>query len=262
MVRYKECELEIELLCGIINESGEVVKDCIITAMTGGLRKKIAQPEVRKEGIKVMNAVMDECIKSIGGQPFIASRELKKMSLADADFILMKIRKLSLGDEILLDMACPSCGEKYKAELLISEIECFPLDDAKFEIEGDDRVFKIKTENWDAVFRLPNREDQKIVAKLSKNNPIQAVFQMYSRMIVKLDGADADPALLLKEFNTMPVEYIDELDAAVEEFLPGVESIHYSDCVSCFTRIQMEVSGSDFLFSKPKEQTRRRSVIG
>ena len=262
MAKFDESSLPVTLLCGILKDDGTVVKECTITAMTGGLRKQIAQPDVRKEGFKVMNAVLDACILDVGGEPFTASKACDKMLLADADYLLMKIRQHSLGDTITMDLTCPACSHSYRAELNISEIECYPIDDTNVEIIDGVRTFKLKTDNWDCVVRFPNRDDQKALAKISNDNPIQAMHNLYVRIMLEKDGEKVDGAELVKLFDDLPVKYIDELSGELEGVLPGVESVHNSTCPECGQQAQMEVNGGDFLFARPKGRTKSKSRIG
>lgn len=263
MPKIEDSEIEVDLLCGILDESDSILKSCSIKAMTGGLRKKIAQPDIRRKGFKIINSVLDGCVESIGGKPFIPSRELKRMLMADADYLLMKIRQHSIGDEIVVELECPSCNYNYKAEVNISEIECYSIDDEITEIKDGIRVFKVETGNWDCVFRYPNREDQKIIAKFAQDNPIQAQYQLYARTMLENDGEPVkDGGEIMRLFDSLPVKIIDELADALQNALPGVENFHYSICPRCGQRIEMEVSGADFLFGKPKERTKKKSLIG
>jgi len=221
MAKFDEDTVDIELLCGVLNEDGSLEKSCTIKSMTGGLRKKVAQPEMRKDGYKIINAVLDACVVSVGGNPFTPSREAKRLLMADSDYLLLKIRQLSLGDHIDLDLKCPACGNSWGGTLEIGDIECFPMDDDDFKIEDFEAKFNVKTENWDCTVRLPNCEDQKIIAKLAQNNPIAAQHQMYARTILTSDGKKVDGKELMKQLDGLPVKYIDELTDGINENLPG-----------------------------------------
>lgn len=266
MAKFEESTIPVELLCGILTEDDTASKDCIITAMTGGLRKQLAQPEIRKEGVKVMDAVLDSCVVSIGGEPFKSSKSYDDMLLADSDYLLMKIRQHSLGDVITMDLTCPSCSHNYKAELNISDIECYPINDEETSITEVDgkkvRTFKIETENWNCLMRYPTRADQRAIAKFAQENPIDAMHALYTRIMLEMDGEKVDGREMIKLFDSISVKYIDELSGAIEVVLPGVESNHFSVCPQCNQKIEMEVAGGDFLFTRPKERTKSKSRLG
>jgi len=259
----EEYTVDIELLCGVLNEDGSIEKSCTIKAMTGGLRKKISQPEYRKNGIKVIDAVLDACIISIGKNPFVASREKKRMLMADSDFLMMKIRQLSLGNEVSMQLQCPSCDTKWNAELHIDEIECFSIPEDNVEIIDGRRAFKIDTEHWKkCVMFYPNREDQAIIAKIAMNNPTQAAYSLYGRMLHLRDNKEVDDSEFMKEIDKMPLMIIDELTNEINGILPGVESTHEAECPGCSNTVEMEMGGADFLFKRPETGNKKRLKIG
>ncbi|MBI4568973.1 MAG: hypothetical protein HY719_11320 [Planctomycetes bacterium] len=63
----KEPGTQVELPCGIFRD-GKAQREAKIVPMTGRVRKNIARPDVRKNGAKIIDAVLLACVREIGGR--------------------------------------------------------------------------------------------------------------------------------------------------------------------------------------------------
>jgi len=247
--------VSVKLPCGFFIDK-KLVKDAQITPMTGAVRKMIASPKVRQNPASIVDTLLSSCVVSIGGQSRLRNADFMRMFLADRDFLMIEIRKISLGDTVTATLQCDSCKEKLDVKInLDRDVPVKSLEGEDFQIDAESEIvtFKIKREGIDARFRLPIGEDQHYVAPLFRKNPIDANYALYERCLLEWNGTPAgecEPRL----FENLLLPTLNILDEEFARVLPGPDMRVPADCPYCQNEITVGMESSDFLFQLPKRE--------
>lgn len=245
----------VQLPCGYLTKDGTIIREAEIVAMTGLTRKSIAREDIRSNSAKVTDVILLQCLKRIGSVALINNKIINELILGDRDFLLLEIRRLSLGDKITANTECGGCKKKLDVVFSVNDIPVTGLKDGSFEIRDGVRVFRIQNEvpHVDAVLRFPRGEDQQVYLPTISKNPIEANFKLYAACMVEWDGK---PGPFRPDFfERLPVNVLDVLDGGFSENQPGPDLRQNVSCPECAADIELTFEGSDFLFRPRKRGT-------
>ena len=84
-----------------------------LVEMTGVEEDLLTNQRLIKTG-EAINQVLANCIKRIGDNDSPGMKDILDMLSGDRLFALVRLRQVSLGDEVELELACPNiaCGER------------------------------------------------------------------------------------------------------------------------------------------------------
>ncbi|MEW6556031.1 MAG: hypothetical protein AB1349_01600 [Elusimicrobiota bacterium] len=251
--KQKEKIPVLYLSCGIYDEKGNLHREVTLSKMTGRDRKEIASQDVMRNGGRVITTLLTNCIKTLGDLD-LSNREhktklIREMLSADRTYLILQLRKISIGNSILLNLTCPNCNEKNEFDFNIDEIEVKPLEKEEFYREGNyERIMTIDLPeyNANAVLRYPQGYDEEIIFPLIRSNPVEAGQKMLLRCLKEFNGQTTFPSNFLDD---MEVGILDALTDGFISRQPGPDIKPTIECFSCRQNIRVEVSGVDFLFS-------------
>ena len=186
------------LLAGYLDpETGQRHMTFTYREMTGKDEEAINKAEVRANGGKMVNVLIERCVKSIGT---LTKKELgtKKWSDlirnlygGDLDYMALKIRELSKGKEVEFTHKCPQCNTKLTTYIDTDEFAVTPFsgaDTVDFELPRgykDKRGVVHKT----GTIRMLNGLDREIVFPQFRKNSAVATTLLLPRLIKFDDGA-------------------------------------------------------------------------
>lgn len=120
---------DVPLLAGVEYQD-QLLRTFSFREMTGRDEEAINKPDIRSNGGKLINTLLERTVIDIGG---LTRKELgsskwgeliRSMTGADLDYMAMKVRQLSKGNEITFTHTCPNCKTKLKTIVGIDE---FPI---------------------------------------------------------------------------------------------------------------------------------------
>lgn len=127
--------------------------------------------------------LIDACVVSVDGEqppPRLARRLLS----GDRDYLILQIRRLSLGDDIRAVVTCPECDKDMDVNFNADEIGVDGQPQYRYsytlELEARDDLPSTSVE-----FRLPIGADQEAIARLS---PAEAATGLFSRCLLNDGG--------------------------------------------------------------------------
>jgi len=244
-----------ELPLGVVH-NGNVTKDIVLTPMTAKIRRLIANRANQKNPANGLTDVLGHCCESIAGRP-PAPQLINALTVGDRDFMLLMLRKISLGDIIKAKMTCVSCQEDLAFDIGIDDIRIRRLELGKnFELDGDYPVVKIESDELGlkVTMRLPTGFDQGAISGQVKTDPIGASYAMYARLIKKWErnGKIDETARTVDFIDNLPLRDIEWLEEAVRKASPGPEWQVSLTCEVCGKRTPLDLSDTDFLFKTPR----------
>jgi len=242
----------VQLPCGILDKDGKAMRDAEIVPMTGLTRKSIARDDVRNNPAKVTDVLLLQCLRRVGSIRNINNSVIGGMLLADRDFLLIEIRRISMTDIVNVNTQCEKCNNKIDVKFNLDEIPVAPLKPGTFEIKDGKRVFPVKCDDpqIDAVFRFPEGRDQNIIIPFLDKNPVEGNYRVYAACLQR--WGNQEPPFHATFFDRLPVSVLDKIDEIFVEIQPGPDFSQSVACPVCTADIEMTFQGSDFLFRLPK----------
>lgn len=246
----------VQLPGGLIKE-GKVHRDAEIIPMTGYTRKVMAREDIRSNPTKVTDAIFNQCLRRVGTYT-INNRILDELLSGDRDFLLMEIRRISMGSTVRAEVECDGCRKRLEVRFDLSEIKVRRLAEKDYEItdiDGDGAgamFFRMNLSGVKALCRFSRGLEQKAVISMFEKNAIAASYKLYSSCLLEWNGqvGPFPPEF----FDGLPLPVIDSFAEAFTERQPGPDFKQETDCPSCGKKIQFTFRNSDFLFPLPKQR--------
>ena len=189
---------EFDLLAGYEDEHGTVHKDFAIREINGSDEEAISKSEIKSNGAKVIRTLLERCCERIGTinksdvKPNAWREIIQSLTVADQDIMLLRLRQISLGDELETEYKCPdsNCKSDIKVLVDIEELEILPFQGDRvisFELpkggldKDGNRVKKGK-------LRFPTGLDREVLDSVVRKNSGLANTMMLTRLITELEG--------------------------------------------------------------------------
>jgi len=117
-----------------------------LVEMTGVEEDLLTNRRLMKNG-EAINQVLLNCTKRLGENPEPKMKDILDLLSGDRLFALVRLRGISLGAEVDLELACPNpgCGEATCATLDLNELEVTPYGEERefeFTLPGSGKMLK------------------------------------------------------------------------------------------------------------------------
>lgn len=213
--------------------SGEEIE---LREMTGAEEELLTNQRLIRSGDAV-NQVLANCIVRIGENEDISAKLILDMLSGDRLFTLVKLRQISLGDEVELDLTCPNAACRTKNSVTIN------IDDLPVTPYGEERefVFSLPASGAKVRFGYLDGHKEKRLAQIEEPSISSAMMIR----ILDIDGSNPSK----KALNEMSMRDRSALRQEMLRVDAGIETAIELDCDSCGmairTRLEAEPS---FLF--------------
>lgn len=242
-----------EMLAGYKDSDGVTHKEFTLREMTGKDEEAIHKSDVKGNGSKVVSTLLSRCVTRIGTlTPKSVGRQkweeiIKSLFVGDQDYMLIQLRKLSIGEEIEVNHVCPNkeCKAKLHTTIDVDELEIVPFSGERvvpFELP---RGYKDKKGVVHKVgtLRLPTGLDREVLTPLAKTNMAKAETTMLTRLCKFDDGAYVDDDVM-GNLSIRDREYLQKL---LREHYFGVKLETEVVCDSCGESFIGTLSATNFL---------------
>jgi hypothetical protein len=174
-----------------------------------------------------VSRLLDSCVLRLddGAPPPATAR---RMLAGDRDYLMLQLRRLTLGDRVQAVLNCPTCGSKMDLELDAAEapVEPRPQTAVWHWLDLDGRAVK---------FRLPAGADQEYIASSDLPAAAEVLFE-------RCVSADAGPPLTPEEKDAV----IDAMDHAA----PQVDIELDLKCPECGNNFTTPFDMTSFFFDE------------
>ncbi len=275
---------DIRLPCGYLDNDGHVVRDAVIQEMTGRTQTIFGRKDIKKEPHLFYKALMRDCLKEVNGTSSISQTVLDSMLVADRDAIVLQTRRLSLGEDITLEVLCqnPECTTKIFADVnLETQVDVWELPDEdaedspyaiqRLQVGGtEDAPIVRPVRVWSASMpdgsltvqmRYPTVEDQ---MSASDDNDVVALHVLLGRLIVSWNARGAEEVrgpVGASFLSGKPLRQIDWLENAHLANSPGPEMVKNVACEKCGTETPARLEASDFFSSRAPTRGQRSTSM-
>ena len=220
--------------------------------MDGRDEEAINKTEVKTNGAKLANVLVERCVTEIGEfkKSEMGTKNwgmlIRKLCGGDLDYMMLKIRELSKGSTVTFTHKCPNCGAK-----LITEVECSDFKKTKFS--GDSvyipfdlpRGYKDKNNiiHKRGTIRIADGFDRESITPLYAKNKAVATTKLFLRTMSLEDGTPVSEECI-KRMSLRDRDYLEKL---IEENSFGI-GMEFEDlrCSNCNTDLSDVQAHSDF----------------
>lgn len=241
---------DVPLLAGYTDENGVLHDTFSYREMTGKDEEAINKADIRTNGSKLVNVLVERCVVSIGT---LTKKEcganwgkiIRSMLGGDLDYMAFKIRELSKGKEVEFVHKCPSCGQKLTTIVSTDEFNIKPFNkmtSIPFELLRGYKDPKGAV-HTSGTLRLPNGFDRELVTPLFRKNVSSATTMLLTRLMSFDDGAFVSQA----QVGNMSLRDRDTLEKILKENSFGVDpTIEGIICDNCGQSLEGELGESNF----------------
>lgn len=204
--------------------------------MTGAEEEILTNQRLIRSGDAV-NQVLANCTLRIGEIDEIGNKVVLDMLSGDRLFTLVKLRQISLGDEVELELSCPNTACRAKNRATIN------IDDLSVTSYGEERefVFALPASGAKVRFGYLDGHKEKRLAQMQEPSISSAMMIR----ILDIDGNSPSKKALAE----MSMRDRSALRAEMLRVDAGIDTTIECDCESCGTRIRTRLEAEpSFLF--------------
>ena len=239
----------VPLLAGYVDENGICHKTFTYREMNGKDEEAINKGDVKSNGGKLANILLERCVteigtitkKEVGAQKW--AEIIRNMLGGDIDYMLVKVREISKGEELTFQHICPHCKAKLDTTINIDELNVTPFNgvwEIPFELP---RGYKDKNGlHRTGHIRRLNGLDREIIVPLFKKNVATGSTMLITRLIKFDDGA----VVTNEGVANMTVRDRDYLESLISENNFGVDMNVEVTCTNCGADLSDTLGQSNF----------------
>lgn len=239
-------------LKGYKDENGIVHTEFEYREMDGTDEEAIAKPKVKSSGALITRTLLERCLVRIGAiekstvKPSEWTSIIQSLAIGDQDYAMLKIREISLGEELEVSHKCPSCKTKINSVFTIDELPLVPykgLEEIEFELPKGftDKEGKLHSTG---VLRHATGLDREALDKMITQNPSVANTLLLARCIKSLGTAPVTDDLLRK-LSLRDRNFLFDL-IREESFGYDVNDFEI-ECPNCGRELSISFNQTDFL---------------
>jgi hypothetical protein len=211
--------------------SGQEVE---LVELTGREEELLTNQRLIKSG-EAINQVLLNCIKRIGENKSPKLDDILNLLSGDRLFILVKLRQISLGDTVDLELICPACKETSFITVNLEELPVIPYHEER------EFSFKLPTSKKQVKFGYLNGHKEKQLALLKEPS-------LTSAMLARIVSVDGNPPNK-KVITELPMRDRSELRREMLKVDAGIDTEVEVICQGCGNRIKTRLEGEpNFLF--------------
>lgn len=240
-----------EMPAGYVDDNGTMHKTFTLREMTGRDEEAISKADMKQNGAKLISTLLERCVLSIGS---LTRKELgiekwkeviRSLFVGDQDYILIKLRELSMGGEIEVTHTCPYCKKSMKTFLDVSELEVLPFKGLRVVPFSLPKGYRDKkgVVHRDGTMRLPTGFDREVLTPIAKKNVAQASTLMLTRLC-KFDDEVYVTDDVMRDLVTRDREYLQKL---LQDNLFGVNLEVDVTCAECGEDFKGNLNSVNFI---------------
>lgn len=243
-------EFEALLPIGYTDETGRVHHRAVIRKMRG--HEEALLYDLTLTAGQLVTELIRSCLVRLGDLENVGEDIVSQLYTADRNYLLLELRRITLGDRLRASYLCPRCGSDVPVMEDLSQIEVRRLDegqtlgDITLELE-DGYVDREGTFHTELTLTLPRGVDEEFVSPMAAKDPLRAQDALMLRCIKRFGTLPkaALEAYGVKILRDLTLGDRQRLQSAFNSQTPGVNfqrSVHCGQCEMMFEGV-MDVSG-------------------
>jgi hypothetical protein len=244
-------EREIALPIGYAAADGQVSRTAVVRKMRG--HEEALLYDASLSSGRLVTELVAGCLVRLGEEREVTPSLVSQLFSADRNYLLLEIRRFTLGDALPCAYLCPSCGEDVPVLEDLSRIEVrrhagetapksatIRLEDGYRDRDG--------AQHLDVTIRLPRGEDEEFVADTAERDPLRA------RDVLALRCIEAFGTLPRAALEAYGVKILRDLTLgdrqaiyrALDGDAPGVDFKRSLRCEHCGAKFEALLDAANF----------------
>jgi len=250
-MKPQQREYRVELPIGYSDENGQLHREAWLRKMRGHEEALLSDPAIAPG--RLVTELLGSCLMRLGDLEDPDAEVVKQLYTADRNYLLLELRRITLGDRLMESYLCPGCGVDVTVIEDLAAIEVRSLDtgDALVDIEvalEDGYVDRQGTPHNELVMRLPRGSDEEFVSPLVEKDPLKAQDALMLRCLKRFGSLpqrelDAYGVKILRDLTLGDRQ---RLRQAFAEQAPGVNFERSISCGHCGTKFEGVMDVSNF----------------
>lgn len=241
---------EYKMLAGYRDENGVLHDTFALRPMTGEDEEYLARFK-NSPMAKIITMLLERCVESIGS---INQADVKKkdwhdiidnLYVADQDYMMMRLREISIGEELEIVHRCPECNQSIKTILTVDELNVIDWDGEdgiEFELprgytDSEGKIHKT------GIIRYPRGIDREATVPIASKNGARGRTIMLSRLCEFDDGTKMTEDIMRK-LTLGDRNYLDKL-LAENQF--GLDMSVDVECPNCGNNFSGGLNATNFI---------------
>jgi hypothetical protein len=182
--------------------------------------------------------LLARCLVRLGPVEPVGVEQVRQLTVGDREALLLHIRRITLGERVSCSLSCPNCAKKMDLDLLIGELLLSPYPHRKTihtaDISDSDNSYRV-------TFRVPNGEDQEVIADSVSHSVDAAAELILRRCISQVDSIDAE------DLTDLPPVVLRDLPGKMAALDPQAELLLDLICPECASGFEVPFDAGDYV---------------
>ncbi len=244
-------EFEVLLPVGYTDEAGHVHRRAVLRKMRGHEEALLYDSTLNAS--RLITELICSCLLRLGDLESVNTEVVSQLYTADRNYLLLELRRITLGDQLRTAYLCPRCGGEATLIEDLSQIEVRRLEegqalaDVNLELE-DGFVDRAGTLHNELSLTLPRGVDEAFVAPMAVKDPLKAQDALILRCIKRFGTL---PKATLEAYGVKILRDLTlgdrrRLHQALNGRMPGVNFQRSVRCQGCGTTFEGVLDVSNF----------------
>lgn len=217
---------------GLVDEGGTVHNEVQLRGLSGREEELLASRN-GATGASLTTAILSRCVERIGGIGPIDPEIAGQLLVADRQFLLLKLREATFGDQVRGSVPCPwpNCGQRVAVSFATGDVPVEPSIDkgpTYTRVLSPEALPGVGEARRTITFRLPNGLDQEAVSPIVAENEAMALTSVLARCVLRIgseavDGGGIELTPLARR----------EIEQHMEDVAPHLDLLMEVTCAEC-----------------------------
>jgi hypothetical protein len=220
--------MAFQLPGGYVDDDRQVHDQVILAPLCGFAEKMIAARGHTTSAVLV-TALLSHCIESIGTIDDVSAEIVRRLLVGDRLFLLLKLREMTFGRNIQAVITCswPDCRARMDIDFATVNI---PVTSAPQQSLWHRMRLSQEAGGNTVTFRLPNGEDQEILAHLLDSDEAMAADSLLARCVQNI-GPVRQPAMA--DIMSLSATAKAEIEREMDRLAPKIGFSMEAVCPEC-----------------------------
>lgn len=245
-------EREVTLPVGRVDGAGKVHKSAVIRKMTGHDEALLYDPEL--SGAALVTELLKGCLIRLGGASPVTSEMVSGLYSADRAYLLVEIRRFSLGDRVDMTASCPGCKAEMDLTWDLGALAVKRLEGdrvpASVPVELDDGyVDRDGSRHSSLWLRLPRGADEEAASPVAERGDALRARDILTLRCIESFGSLPRAAIEgygIKIVRDLTIGDRRRIFGALEGAAPGVSLTRKITCPRCERAFSASLTASHF----------------
>jgi hypothetical protein len=236
---------------GVIDGTGRCCRTVRVRELTGRDEEILADRRYTNPAVQVTD-LLTRVVSGIDGlEGPVTPGLIAGMLIGDRDYLVLRLRQMTLGDAVHQVVRCPNlvCGRKADIEFSLSELPVRRLQEPRtsYEVVLPRPAMPDDPTSFRCALRLPTGDDHEAVARLEGGNSAVANTALLSRLLVRIGSRQGASEEHVRDF---PLQVRGALLGFIERQAPGPDLRISVPCPHCGEDLTYPFDLASFFFSE------------